>query len=208
MVQALFEHVSNDVSVFHWDALKGKRIAIVGNAHMQKAYGEAIDSHDVVIRCNKWLFSPEMNPEITGEKTHICFAWALSVLMNKRFKSILARNSEIVLVAPFSFSDQEVALNKLAAYLGYKNRVNYIADTISDRCTKLVPPKSRPSTWFIASNIALQQSPWNVDLYWFTFSDFNRIENKRSYTTQHSFQSERDYILKCQNSWLISVHEQ
>lgn len=207
MLQALMEYFPNNVSMFHWDMLKMKRIAIVGNAFMSWKYGEEIDSHDIIIRCNKWLFSPEMNPDITGSKTHICFAWALSVLLNSRFKSILSRNPEITLVAPFSFLDEEVALNKLIASFSHANRISYITESVSYKCAKLVPQKSRPSTWFVATNIALQQSPWNIDLYWFTFSDFNRIENKRSFTTQHSFGTEREQMLRYKNDWLLYIHE-
>ena len=85
--------------------------------------------------------------------------------MNTRFRSILSDNLEVILVAPFSHSDDEVVLNRLIAHLFYKQRILYLCNEYMEKIFQLVAQGIRPSTGFVASNIAVQQSPGNVSLY-------------------------------------------
>lgn len=106
--------------------------------------------------------------------------------MNTRFRSILLIMFEVILVAPFSHSDDEVVLNRLIAHLFYKQRILYLCNEYMEKIFQLVAQGIRPSTGFVASNIAVQQSPGNVSLS-DSASDFNKYTNRQSYTTSIIF---------------------
>ena len=57
-----------------WTTLppRGKNVCLVGNSFVTKKHGKAIDSHDVVIRINKYILSDKFTPFIGKKTTHYC----------------------------------------------------------------------------------------------------------------------------------------
>ena len=172
--------------------LKGKSIAIVGNASslLEKGQGEEIDSHDVVIRFNKGFPS-----DAVGHKTGILF---------------LACTLDLAELARFGVA-LTVRRSKLC-----KNICNYsisifdrlqLCQTVTPAAKKrsIVATKCQPSTGFIAINFALSTECKSIDLYGFDFFKTQTYYNEKDYQTLHNGSKEEEKILEYAKWGLLCI---
>lgn len=154
------------------DDIKGKRVAIVGNAKslFSKMQGQVIDDHDFIIRFNKgFLYEPDRQ----GHKT--------SLLM-------MACN-----IAP------EEVEGYHAKYVCNRSRFyNNIGYTLRDNCRMRLAEElgAQPSTGFIAIDICLTFKAKSIDLYGFDFEATPTFYNPINYKTQHKYVKEKEIVLK------------
>lgn len=166
------------------DYIKGKNVAIVGNAQslFDKHFGKEIDSHDIVIRFNKGFPNKK---ESQGEKTSIVMlACELSKVDIKYYKAkyVIRRSQGYENPADFTISNKD--RHRLAEKLG-----------------------SQPSTGFMAIDMCLTSGANSIDLYGFDFEKTKTFYNSDEYKTQHDYNKEKEIVLNYEKSGLLTVKE-
>lgn len=202
---SLVHRILKDTPVFDIERLSWKTVAIVWNAPFSQKFWQEIDAHDVVIRCNKWIVSPYIEPDVVGTKTDICLVWGISVLLNRKVSKIIDTHTNIQLLTPYSLDEKEVAMNALIAKLQFRDRLNFLSCETMDPVLSITPLGFRPSTGFVAMNLAIQTNTQAVNMYWFTFSDFNRIDHRSNQSVCHDFHHEKKMVLTLEEHGILSV---
>lgn len=85
--------------------------------------------------------------------------------MHRKVSEILHKDSHIQIVASFALSEKEVAMNALIAKLRFKDRLNLISDKSMIPVLSITPSGFRPSTGFVAMNLAMQSNTEAVNMY-------------------------------------------
>lgn len=151
------------------DYLKGKTVAIVGNATtlFDKQQGAEIDSHDIVIRFNKGFI---IRPESQGTKT-----------------SILFLATELTL--------DEKASYKAWFSINRSNRTKCGDLTLKDNCRRKLKSLlgKQPSTGFIAIDICREAKAKSIDIYGFD-KNVPTFYNPEGYKTPHDYDKEQEIL--------------
>lgn len=167
------------------DLIKGKNVAIVGNAlsQFQKENGDEIDKADIVIRFNKGFIT---KPKSQGRKTTILMlACELGYFDIARFGARLVINR----------SDK------------YNNKYDYI---ISDKDRAVLRNKiyiCQPSTGFIAIDMCLTANAKSITLYGFDWEKTKTWYNPTGYKTQHNYNKEEELVRLYEKSGILTVKE-
>lgn len=165
------------------DYIKGKRVAIVGNAKslFGQSYGKEIDSHEVIIRFNRGFIQ---DAERQGKNTSILM---LACELN-RF-DIDKYNADYV-------------VNR-SGY--YRNAVRFI---ISNADRELLKRKigKQPSTGFMAIDLCLTAGAESIDLYGFAGNASPTFYNEPDYITQHDYDKEQEIIKIYEKCGLLKIN--
>lgn len=176
---------------------KWKKVAIVWNSPIieDSNYWKTIDSYDIVIRLNKWILNKFLNKDNTWVKTDI---WATVALDTTLSPNILLQNTitkrKLDIIIPYD--TKEMKLKYLILKFLYKNNKLNIPKSIIKEAYNIVN-WATPSTWFMIIYLFLKYSECSdIWLFWFSFSDFNRINWCRSHTKSHNFAKEEEVVNK------------
>ena len=165
------------------DKIKGKNVAIVGNAKslFDKQYGEDIDDADFVIRFNRGFIT---RPECQGIKTGLLIlACNLSQDEIKSYHAqyVANRSQHYDNKADFTIGNDERA--KMKNYIG-----------------------SQPSTGFMAIDICLFFEAKSINLYGFDFEATPTFYNPEGYQTQHDYAKEREIIKEYEKRGFVKIN--
>lgn len=151
--------------------IKGKRVAIVGNAKslFSKRQGQEIDDHDFIIRFNKgFLYEPDKQ----GHKTTL-----LMMACTMLPEEVEGFHAKYVVNRSRFYHNQ-----------GYTLRDN-------ERMRMAEELGAQPSTGFIAIDICLHFEAKSVDLYGFDWECSPTFYNPANYKTQHKYLKEKEIVL-------------
>ena len=167
------------------DYLKGKNVAIVGNAQSQfeKNYGKEIDKAEIVIRFNKGFIS---KPESQGTKTNI-----LMLACDLTDDELSSYGAEII-------------VNRS------KNRHNKADYTISDEDRAVLRDKiyiCQPSTGFIAIDLCLTANAKSITTYGFDWEKTPTFYNPQFYKTKHNYGREEELVRLYEKSGILTIKE-
>ena len=163
--------------------IKGKRVAIVGNAKslFDENNGKKIDDHDVIIRFNKGFIT---EPKRQGSRTNI-----------------------IILACELSKADidnynADFTINRSNGYL---NAVKYV---ISNNDRRLLKEKigSQPSSGFMAIDLCLTAQAKSIDLFGFDFEKTPTFYTDPNYQTQHDYKTEERLVKEYENCGLLKIN--
>lgn len=182
---------------------KNKRVAIIWNSPIieNSWYWEKIDDFDIVIRFNRWILDNKLNSRDTWLRTDIWCTWALDTLTSSEVrKQIMRTTKKIDMIVPFPFEKSEYKDNALNLYFlekallyPYKDLNKFYLDF------DLFYKVSQSIVWEPTSGFSIihyileHTEALEIWLFWFSFSDENRICWK-SYATQHNFSKESEII--------------
>ena len=165
------------------DDIKGKRVAIVGNAKSLFDYeqGAQIDEFDFVIRFNKGFIT---RPECQGTKTDFLIL------------ACLLTDDEIQ-----SYNAKWVS-NRSTSY------VNPVYFTISNHDRRMLRDKldSQPSTGFMAIDLCLTAGAKSIDLFGFDFEQTPTFYNPEGYQTKHDYPSEKRIVQEYEKCGLLTIN--
>lgn len=165
------------------DDIRGKRVAIVGNAKSIFDYeqGAQIDGFDFVIRFNRGFIT---RPECQGTKTDFLI---LACLLTK--DEIQSYNAKWV-------------SNRSTSY------VNPVYFTISNQDRRMLRDKldSQPSTGFMAIDICLEAGAKSIDLFGFDFEQTPTFYNPEGYQTKHDYPMEKQIVLEYERCGLLTIN--
>ena len=177
-------------------AVRGKRVAIVGNACsiLGTGHGKEIDAHDCVIRFNRGF--PDKHPEDTGRKTTAVFlATTLTPEEIRKFGSA-------VLVARSS-----LCKNRCRFHLSSPDRCRFQNEPTQICAEHVGPGKySQASTGFIAIQFALAAGAKSIDLYGFDFFKTDTWHHKHPEILLHNGDKEAEKVLELADHGLITLH--
>lgn len=163
--------------------IKGKRVAIVGNAKSLFDYeqGSQIDSFDFIIRFNKGFIT---RPECQGTKTDFLIL------------ACLLTNDEIN-----SYNAKWIS-NRSTSY------VNPVYFTISNQDRRRLRDKldSQPSTGFMAIDLCLEAGAKSIDLFGFDFEQTPTFYNPEGYQTKHDYPTEKQIVLEYERCGLLTIN--
>ncbi|MBO7733081.1 MAG: glycosyltransferase family 29 protein [Methanobrevibacter sp.] len=164
------------------DEIKGKSVAIVGNAKslFYYNYGNEIDNADVVIRFNKG-FITDNNAQ--GTKTDFLFlACDLSYSEIQSYKPRYVINRSIK----------------------YKNKADY---TFMQKYRFVLKQiiGSQPSTGFMAIHWCIKANAKQITLYGFDFGETPTFYNPVDYKTPHNYEKEKELVLGYKQAGLLTV---
>ena len=174
------------------NVLKGKTVAIVGNASsiLGTEKGQEIDNHDIVIRFNKGF--PSKDPIAMGTRTDLLFL--ACTLTNRELAMFDAKYT--------------IRRSKLC-----KNICNFNIEPVdrkglAQQRTKFVGinSKAQPSTGFVAINFALSTECKSIDLYGFDFFKSPTYYNPIGYQTLHNGDKEGEKVLEYEKCGLLKIH--
>lgn len=164
------------------DFIKGKTVAIVGNAKsiFDKKNGKEIDSHEVVIRFNKGFIT---KPEAQGKRTDVLLvACELNLDEKAGYKAWFSINrSNNTRCGDMTISNEP--RRRLKSLLG-----------------------SQPSTGFMAIDLCRESCASRIDLYGFDFEKTPTFYNPEGYKTMHDYKSEEDFVLQMEESGFLKIH--
>lgn len=163
--------------------IKGKRVAIVGNAKsiFDKRNGKAIDEHETVIRFNKGFIH---NPDAQGNNTTIVFlACNLThyELQGYRARFWINRSNNYYNPTGLKISNGDRKI--LATMLG-----------------------AQPSTGFMAIDVCLRFGAERIDLYGFDFEKTPTFYNPDGYVTQHKYSEEEKIIRQYEKEGKLTIN--
>lgn len=165
------------------DDIKGKRVAIVGNAKSLFDYskGVEIDTFDFVIRFNRGFIT---RPECQGSKTNLLIL------------ACLLTNDEIQ-----SYNATWVA-NRSSSY------VNPVYFTIPNQDRRMLRDKldSQPSTGFMAIDLCLTAGAKSIDLFGFDFEETPTFYNPEGYITKHDYPMEKQIVQEYEKCGLLTIN--
>lgn len=193
--------------------IKNKNIALVWNSPNLKGKnkGNEIDWYDTVIRFNKWIID-SLNEIDIWNRTTIWSTWALDVIFCKKVIEILKNNKEIKeILIPYPYENTKykypwINIALLHTLEWFRDKIKfYIPKDIFENLAIDKCGNSTPSSWLSILELILKNNPKSVSLYWFDFSDNNRINWWRSYSKEHNFKLEKIYAKYLEEQWLISI---
>lgn len=163
------------------DFIKGKRVAIVGNALsiFDKQNGILIDSYDIIIRFNYGFIK---NPESQGTKTDIHI---LAVNLKPEEYNLLN--------AKFRLNRSRICHNPCRTILW------------ADR-KRLMNNFKQASSGFIAIDLCLSSKASEIALFGFDFNKTMTFYNSPTYQPLHDFAKEEDYVKILEEAELIKIY--
>ncbi len=193
--------------------IRDKNVVLVWNSPNLKWInkGNEIDLHDTVIRFNKWIIDSLCEKDIWN-RTTIWSAWVLDVIFCKKITESLKQNNDIKeILVPYPYEKNKYKHSWLNIAL--LNTIEWFRDKIKfyvplDIFENLAIEQCKsftPSSWLSILELVIKNNPKSVSLYWFDFSDNNRINWWRSYTKMHNFESERNYAKLLEREWIITI---
>ena len=165
--------------------IKGKRVAIVGNAQSQfeKTYGEEIDNADIVIRFNKGFIK---DPSSQGTKTNI-----LMLACELTEEELASYHADIVV----NRSNQ------------YKNKVDYTLGSMDKEVLRNRIRINQPTTGFIAIDLCMTANAKSITLYGFDFEKTKTWYNPDGYKTPHNYHKEEELVRIYEKAGILTVKE-
>lgn len=162
--------------------IKGKRVAIVGNAEsiFSKKNGEDIDNHEFVIRFNKGFIFKEKSQ---GKRTDL-----LLLACEPTPEEIASYNARFV-------------CNRSKHY---HNKTKYTITNSQRQIMKNTIGK-QPSTGFMAVDICLNFHAKSIDLYGFDFEKTPTYYNPVGYVTQHDYSKEEKIIREYEKQGKVRI---
>ena len=192
-----------------------KTCAIVGNSSIliEKEYGQEIDDHDVVIRCN--LGRTTGFEKHTGSKTTFRFIAAKSftraeLLSHSEydFNFLPSLNGEHFFIRYDAGNTMSLIGGMVNNYKG-NNNIHYLNSDFISKCDEL---KNGYSSIGYISVIFATQLFENVSLYGFNFFK-EEVENSHYFekvregtTAGHNFDSEENIILQLQDNDTVKIY--
>lgn len=163
--------------------IKGKRVAIVGNAKslFDKIYGPDIDNHDFIIRFNKGFITV---PQAQGTKTDM-----LILALNLRFDERQSFNARYIVNRSKHYDNQTIWT------IGCQERM--------DICARI---GKQPSSGFMAIDICLAFGASEIDLYGFDFEATPTFYNPPDYQTQHDYSAEEEIVLGYEKEGKLKIN--
>lgn len=165
------------------DFIKGKSVAIVGNARsiFDHKFGSEIDGHDVVIRFNKGFVTES---ETQGSRTDILIlACKLTLDEKSSYKATFSVNrSNNTRCGDLTISN--MARARLRAWIG-----------------------KQPSSGFIAIDLCRESGASKIDLYGFDFEKTPTFYNPEGYQTQHDYKVEEKIVRDLEDKGILTIHE-
>lgn len=167
------------------DDIKGKRVAIVGNAKSlldsEQLYGPCINGMDFVIRFNRGFI---INQWKQGRKTDLLIL------------ACLLTNDEIN-----SYNAKWVANRSNS----YQNPVYF---TIPNQDRRLLRDKlnCQPSSGFMAIDLCLAAGAKSIDLFGFDFEQTPTFYNPEGYQTAHDYPTEKQIVLEYERCGLLTIN--
>lgn len=165
------------------DDIKGKRVAIVGNAKslFDLEQGAQIDSFDFVIRFNRGFIT---RPECQGKKTNL------------------------LLLACELTNDEIQGYNATWVANRSKHYNNPVYFTIPNLDRKSLREKldSQPSTGFMAIDLCLASGAKSIDLFGFDFERTPTFYNPAGYQTAHDYPQEKRIVLEYERCGLLTIN--
>ena len=165
------------------DDIKGKRVAIVGNAKSLFDFknGKLIDGFDFVIRFNRGFIT---RPECQGSKTDL-----LLLACGLTSDEIHGYNAKWVA----NRSDR------------YNNPVYF---TIPNQDRRLIKEKldCQPSTGFMAIDLCLASGAKSIDLFGFDFERTPTFYNSTDYKTLHDYSKEEKIVSEYERCGLLTIN--
>ena len=162
------------------DYLKGKRVALVGNAQsiFGTHHGFEIDRHDVVIRFNRGFIT---DPEAQGTRTDVLFlATELNIDEKLQFRAkYYVNRSANTTCGDYTISNDDRA--RLKAWIG-----------------------KQPSTGFMAIDIC-RECGCEIDLYGFDFNASGTFYNPPDYKTWHDFDTEERLVRDMEERGVLTI---
>ena len=162
--------------------IKGKRIAIVGNAKslFGKRQGEEIDNHDFVIRFNKgFLYKPQDQGSKTGLLILAC----------------------VITPEEIAGYKAQFVVNRSSSW---KNNAITLANTERMLMKEMIG--KQPSSGFIAIDICLHFKAKSIDLYGFDFGRTPTFYNPVNYVVPHDYDKEKELLQQYIKKGKIKVH--
>ena len=152
------------------DCIKGKRVAIVGNAKslFGKKQGEKIDDHDFIIRFNKGFL---YKPIDQGSKTSM-----LILACEITPAEIEGYKAQFVVNRSNSWKNKGITLSNTERML--------MKDMIG----------KQPSSGFMAIDICLHFKAKSIDLYGFDFGATPTFYNAPNYKVPHDYDKEKELL--------------
>ena len=166
------------------DAIKGKDVAIVGNAQsiFKTKYGKDIDKKSFVIRFNKGFPN---KPESQGTKTTMVM---LACEISK---------------PDIEFYKAKYLVNRSNSYL---NDVLYNIST-KDRRVMAEKIGFQPSSGFMAVDLCLTAGAKSINLYGFDWEQTPTYYNRQGYVTQHCYRIEKEIIQGYEKAGLLTINK-
>lgn len=166
------------------DDIKGKRVAIVGNAKslFDLEQGKQIDSFDFVIRFNRGFIT---RPECQGTKT-----------------DLLILGTDLITPSEIDSYKAKWVLNRSERY---NNPVYF---TIPNKDRKVLKEKldSQPSTGFMAIDLCLASGAKSIDLFGFDFEETPTFYNPAGYQTAHDYPKEQQIVEEYERCGLLTIN--
>lgn len=163
--------------------IKGKRVAIVGNAKSIFDYtqGAQIDGFDFVIRFNRGFIT---RPECQGTKT------------------------DFLILACLLTSDEIASYNAKWVANRSKSYVNPVYFTISNKDRRFLRDKldCQPSTGFMAIDLCLTAGAKSIDLFGFDFEQTPTFYNPEGYQTKHDYPTEKRIVKEYEKCGLLTIN--
>lgn len=164
-------------------AIKGKDVAIVGNAEsiFDTVYGDLIDKHDFVIRFNKGFIT---KPESQGSKTDLLM-----------LACCLSKTDALSYGAKYIVNRSKSYPNAFADFTISNDDRKHLCDFIG----------AQPSTGFMAIDLCLEAGANSITLFGFDFGQTQTFYNEPDYITQHSYSTEEKLVLDYVKNSLVKV---
>lgn len=186
-----------------------KKVAIVWNSpQLEESWQwKKIDSYDIVIRFNKWILNNKLDSINTWLKCDFWSTWMLDTLTSINVSNQIKRTKwKLNMLIPFPYDVSNwrsvwfnIAMIEL--FSPYKQHPKYYLplDFYNNLYESL---ESEPSSWFtLIKYIAEETSCSEIWLFWFWFSDNNRI-TWSTYAKQHNFKKEKILV-----NWFIEKYD-
>lgn len=169
-------HTTDDIRSIY-DLLKGKNVAIVGNAPriLEREDGDFIDSHDVVIRFNRGY--PRTKPSSLGQKTTILSIFGPKTDIGEY------QDGRIVFSLGTIWDHNESEIDYFVPY-------GFLHNPMIERCPS---PASSGCIWLCECVVA---KAGNIDFFGrdrMTVKSFHHVDSDESFC--HSFGTEEDYMI-------------
>ncbi|MBR2679761.1 MAG: glycosyltransferase family 29 protein, partial [Exiguobacterium sp.] len=172
--------------------LKGRRVAVVGNAAslLSKGQAEEIDAHDIVIRFNRGFPSAKV-----GHRTDILF------LACDLTPEEIARYGHPKTIRRSRFCHTRCDYN-----LKTTTRAR-LSQAATDAVARRKPGhRSQASTGFLAVDFCLSAECASIDLYGFDFFTSPTYYNAPGYETLHNGAKEGERLREFEHCGLLKIH--